>query len=135
MGSHISIWLGPPRIHRIMTEGFRLAGVPTTAARASDRARARELLQRALMQARAETTPADRLEELGLVHRRASPADRRIREAVITPQGKVAAEAVDVARQRMAVTLFKRWSRDDFDQLLRLMRMLADGLNETRAAE
>src|SRR5258708_6347560 len=25
LGSHISMWLGPPRIHRMMTDGFRLA--------------------------------------------------------------------------------------------------------------
>jgi DNA-binding MarR family transcriptional regulator len=75
-----------------------------------------------------------RLEELGLVSRRAGLADRRLREAVITPQGKAATDAVDDARQRMALTLFREWRRNDFDQLLRLMRMLADGLNETPAA-
>jgi DNA-binding MarR family transcriptional regulator len=75
-----------------------------------------------------------RLEELGLISRRAGLADRRMREAVITPQGKAATDAVDVARERMALTLFRQWSRNDFDQLLRLMRMLADGLNETPAA-
>ncbi|MBB2203323.1 MarR family winged helix-turn-helix transcriptional regulator [Gluconacetobacter tumulisoli] len=69
-----------------------------------------------------------RLEELGLVSRRASPADRRVREAAITPQGKAATDAVDAARERMALWLFRDWSRDDFDELLRLMRMLADGL-------
>ncbi len=75
-----------------------------------------------------------RLEELGLVSRRAGLTDRRMREAVITPQGKVATDAVDVARERMALTMFREWSHSDFDQLLRLMRMLADGLNETHAA-
>ncbi|HEY4345489.1 MAG TPA: MarR family winged helix-turn-helix transcriptional regulator [Parvibaculum sp.] len=71
-----------------------------------------------------------RLEELELVSRRASPADRRVREALITPQGKLATDAVDAARERMSLTLFKEWSRSDFDELLRLMRRLADGLNE-----
>lgn len=70
-----------------------------------------------------------RLEELGLVSRRAGLADRRMREAVITPHGKVATDAVDVAREREAVALFQNWDRSDFDELLRLMRMLADGLN------
>ncbi len=74
-----------------------------------------------------------RLEGLGLVSRRAGLADRRLREAVITPQGKVATDAVDVARERMALTMFREWSQSDFDQLLRLMRMLADELNETYA--
>jgi DNA-binding MarR family transcriptional regulator len=39
-----------------------------------------------------------RLEEIGLVSRRGSVADRRVREAIITPRGKIAAEAVDSAR-------------------------------------
>jgi len=53
-----------------------------------------------------------------------------MREAVITPQGKMATDAVDIARERMVLALFKDWSREDFDQLIRLMRMLADGLND-----
>jgi len=71
-----------------------------------------------------------RLEELGLATRRAGLTDRRVREAVITPQGKAATDAVDVARERMALALFKKWSPSDFDQLRRLMRKLADGLNQ-----
>jgi DNA-binding MarR family transcriptional regulator len=71
-----------------------------------------------------------RLEELGLVDRRAGQADRRVREAVITAQGKAATDAVDAARERMAFVLFQTWSRSDFDELVRLMRMLADRLNE-----
>lgn len=75
-----------------------------------------------------------RLEGLGLVNRRASPADRRVREAVITPQGKAATDAVDAARERMALALFRDWRRSDFDDLVRLMRMLADGLSAEPAA-
>lgn len=71
-----------------------------------------------------------RLEELGLVSRRASTADRRVREAVITPEGKVATDAVDAARERMAQAMFRDWERDDFNELVRLLRMLADGMNE-----
>lgn len=70
-----------------------------------------------------------RLEALGLVERRASQADRRVREAVITPQGKVATDAVDATRARLALALFATWSADDFDDLLRLMRRFADGMN------
>ena len=72
-----------------------------------------------------------RLEELGLVSRQISSADRRMREAVITRKGKIATDAIDEARERIALTLFEGWSCDDFDQLVRLMRMLADRLNET----
>jgi DNA-binding MarR family transcriptional regulator len=75
-----------------------------------------------------------RLEELGLVTRRAGVKDRRMREVAITPQGKTATDAVDRARERLALTQFRTWSRDDFDQMLRLLRMLADGLKETSSA-
>lgn len=75
-----------------------------------------------------------RLEGLGLVSRRASPADRRIREAVITPEGRAATDAVDAARERMALALFREWDRSDFDELVRLMRMLADGLSKEPTA-
>ena len=69
-----------------------------------------------------------RLEELGLVDRRTSPTDRRVREAVITPQGKAATDAVDAARARMATELFQQWQASDFDELVRLLRMLASGM-------
>jgi DNA-binding IclR family transcriptional regulator len=51
-----------------------------------------------------------RLEELGLVKRRVS---------------------TDVAREEIALTPFEGWSHRDFDELVRLMRILADRLNET----
>lgn len=70
-----------------------------------------------------------RLEELGLVTRRASAADARVREAVITEQGEVANRAIDAAREQLALGLFKDWSREDFDQLQQLLRRLADGMN------
>lgn len=66
-----------------------------------------------------------RLEELGLVRRRVSAADRRTREAIMTRKGKAATDAVDVAREEIALTLFEGWSHRDFDELVRLMRMLA----------
>ncbi|MFZ0268339.1 MarR family winged helix-turn-helix transcriptional regulator [Caulobacter sp.] len=69
-----------------------------------------------------------RLEELGLVERRAGKVDRRVREAVITPKGKIATDALDAARGRMALELFEGWSQADFDDLVRLMRKFADGM-------
>ncbi len=75
-----------------------------------------------------------RLEALGLVSRRAGSKDRRVREAVITPQGKRATDAVDAARERMALVLFQDWSRSDFDELVRLLRRLADEMTAMPAA-
>ncbi|WP_263383639.1 MarR family winged helix-turn-helix transcriptional regulator [Granulicella arctica] len=74
-----------------------------------------------------------RLEELGLVTRRFKSADRRTREATVTSQGKAAVRAVDGARERLSLRMFRNWSRLDYDELLRLTRMLADGLDETPA--
>ena len=69
-----------------------------------------------------------RLEALGLVTRQPGSSDRRVREAVITAQGKAATDAVDVARERMAQALFADWDRTDFDELVRLLAMLAEGM-------
>jgi DNA-binding MarR family transcriptional regulator len=76
-----------------------------------------------------------RLEALELVERRPGLADKRVREAMITPRGKEAADAVDVAREKMALTLFRDWPREDFDELIRLMRMFADGMSRQPAIE
>jgi DNA-binding MarR family transcriptional regulator len=74
-----------------------------------------------------------RLEQLGLITRRAKAGDRRTREAILTLEGKVATDAVDAARMRLALRMFRNWSLNDYDQLLRLTRMLADGLDDTPA--
>lgn len=70
-----------------------------------------------------------RLEELGLVTRRPSAADKRDREAVITPVGKQATDALDAAREELALAMFKDWTRKDFDDLARLMRRLAEAMS------
>ena len=71
-----------------------------------------------------------RLEELGLVTRRAGSVDRRVREAAITPEGKIATDALNAARESMALGLFRDWSENEFSDLVRLMRKLADAMNE-----
>jgi DNA-binding MarR family transcriptional regulator len=50
-----------------------------------------------------------RLKELGLVIRRIKYADHRTREAILTPQGRVATDAVDAARMRLALRMFRNW--------------------------
>lgn len=74
-----------------------------------------------------------RLEELGLVERRAGATDKRVRTAVITPQGKAATDALDRAREEMVVALFGDWAQADFDDLVRLMRMFVDTMQDRRA--
>jgi DNA-binding MarR family transcriptional regulator len=67
-----------------------------------------------------------RLEALGLVVRRAGAADRRVREAIVTPHGKAATDALDTARETMALAVFRDWPDQDFHELVRLMRRLAE---------
>jgi DNA-binding MarR family transcriptional regulator len=74
-----------------------------------------------------------RLETLGLVDRRESPADKRVREAIITPRGKAATDAVDAAREQIALTMFRDWSVPEFDELARLMRRLIDAMSQEPA--
>ncbi|HEV2677978.1 MAG TPA: MarR family winged helix-turn-helix transcriptional regulator [Aliidongia sp.] len=69
-----------------------------------------------------------KLESLGLVARQAGAADRRVREAVITPKGKVMTDAVDTARDRIGRAIFKTWPAGEIDDLVRLMRKFADAV-------
>ncbi|WP_437575515.1 MarR family winged helix-turn-helix transcriptional regulator [Sorangium sp. So ce887] len=69
-----------------------------------------------------------KLESLGLIERRPSPADRRIHEAVITDKGRQVTDALDAARQRLAAPILAKWSEEDFSDLVRLMRRFVDDL-------
>lgn len=69
-----------------------------------------------------------KLEGLGLVERRESPADRRIREAVITKSGKAMTQRIDAARKRLGQSIFAKWEEHDVAELARLMRRFADEL-------
>jgi DNA-binding MarR family transcriptional regulator len=69
-----------------------------------------------------------KLESLGLVERRAGAADRRIREAIVTQEGKAMTDAVDAARERMGRVIFATWDQHDIDELVRLMRKFADAV-------
>jgi DNA-binding MarR family transcriptional regulator len=72
-----------------------------------------------------------KLESLGLVDRQGSAADRRIREATITAKGKAMTDLVDAAREKMGRRIFAEWGQDDVQELVRLMRKFADGINVT----
>jgi DNA-binding MarR family transcriptional regulator len=69
-----------------------------------------------------------KLESLGLVERRESAADRRVREAAITPKGKAMTDLVDAARERIGRATFKTWGPHDIEELVRLMRKFADAM-------
>lgn len=69
-----------------------------------------------------------KLESLGLVERRGSAADGRVREAVITAKGKTMTDRVDAAREKIGRAIFKTWDPRDIDDLARLMRKFADAI-------
>jgi DNA-binding MarR family transcriptional regulator len=69
-----------------------------------------------------------KLERMKLVTRRAAPADRRVREALITDKGKTMVQAVDAARDRLFAPVLAKWSDRDFDSLVRLTRRFVDDL-------
>ena len=68
------------------------------------------------------------LERLGLVARHTGKADKRVREAVITPKGRIMTDALDAARARVASRLLAKWSKRDLQMLASLMRRFADDL-------
>jgi DNA-binding MarR family transcriptional regulator len=70
-----------------------------------------------------------KLEELGLVRRESSAADRRIRMASVTAKGKGMTDLVDAARERMGRKIFASWDQTEMDELVRLMRKFADALD------
>ena len=70
-----------------------------------------------------------KLESLGLIARRDNDADRRVREAAVTPKGKAMTDLVDAARDRIGRAIFESWSAQDIVDLVRLMRKFADALN------
>jgi DNA-binding MarR family transcriptional regulator len=75
-----------------------------------------------------------KLESLALVERHGSTADRRVREAVISPKGKAMTDLVDAARERIGRAIFETWDAHDIDELVRLMRKFADALRDEPTA-
>ncbi|MET1073249.1 MAG: MarR family transcriptional regulator [Umezawaea sp.] len=70
-----------------------------------------------------------KLAEQGLVERRPSAEDRRIKEALITPEGRRVIDALDAARHRLNTPAFAQWSDRDLFELDRLLRRFVDDLN------
>lgn len=76
-----------------------------------------------------------RLESLGLVKRQENATDRRVREAVISPEGKAMTVHIDEARERIGRTIFSTWTEKEIEDLVRLMRKFADALEEEPPAD
>ena len=71
-----------------------------------------------------------KLESLGFVEREAGAADRRVREAIVTPKGKATTDAVDKARERIGHATFANWDERDVEELVRLMCKFADDISD-----
>lgn len=71
-----------------------------------------------------------KLEELGLVKRRANKEDMRVREAAITKAGHRMIEAISTARRRLLEQLLHDWSEQEREQLPRLIQKLASAMRE-----
>lgn len=69
-----------------------------------------------------------RLEELGLVKRRLNAQDRRVREAIITDQGRAITDRIDDAREQMALKIFSDWDSAELEQFVGLIRRFADAI-------
>jgi len=74
-----------------------------------------------------------KLAQKELVVRTENAADRRMREARVSPQGKAMTDRLDEARERLGRKIFDTWPQEDLDALVRLMRKFADGLEEREA--
>jgi DNA-binding MarR family transcriptional regulator len=76
-----------------------------------------------------------KLESLGLITRRQSARDLRVREAAITADGRRAVRAITAARRRLLGKLLADWSPADREALARLNRKLADAMATARLPE
>ena len=75
-----------------------------------------------------------RLEDLGLVARRPSPTDGRVREAAITDKGRAMTDRVDAAREQLGLAVLADWDQRDMDDLVRLITRFADAIRQQPAA-
>jgi DNA-binding MarR family transcriptional regulator len=71
-----------------------------------------------------------RLDELGLVVRRAGTRDKRVREAEVTELGREMADAIDRTREQLVGELMADWSSAERRDLSRLLKRMAASMNE-----
>ena len=71
-----------------------------------------------------------KLDELDLVDRREGTTDKRVREAIVTAEGKAMTDRIDAARERIGRSIFQSWGEQDINDLVRLMRRFADAVKE-----
>lgn len=67
-----------------------------------------------------------KLEDSGLVKRRAHADDARVTSVEITKKGEEMTSALDRAREKLMLSLLSDWDKDEIAELARLLRKLAD---------
>jgi DNA-binding MarR family transcriptional regulator len=75
-----------------------------------------------------------RLDELGLVVRRAGTRDKRVREAEVTQLGREMADAIDRMREELVSELMADWSNAERRDLARLLKRMAASMDEWMAS-
>lgn len=76
-----------------------------------------------------------KLEGLGLVQRQDNPNDRRVRDAVVTKDGKAMTDRVDKARSKIGQAIFASWDPDDVATLVRLMRKFSEDIKNAASPD
>ncbi len=69
-----------------------------------------------------------KLEKLGLIERRCSASDQRVREAVLSVQGRAITDKIDATRQRIGQMVFANWEDSELKNFARLMRKFSDDI-------
>ena len=67
-----------------------------------------------------------KLESLDLVVRQANQDDARVNNVTITKKGQKMTDALDAARERLALPILARWDERDRKDLVRLLRKFVD---------
>ena len=75
-----------------------------------------------------------RLDELGLVVRRAGTRDKRVREAEVTELGREMADAVDRMREELVGELMADWTNAERRDLTRLLKRMVSSMDEWMAS-
>ena len=70
-----------------------------------------------------------RLDELGLVVRRAGARDKRVREAEVTKAGREVVAVIDQTREQLVGELMADWTAAERRDLARLMKRFASDMN------
>lgn len=70
-----------------------------------------------------------KLEQTGLARRQKNEKDKRINEAVITPEGKVMTDKIDQMRARIYGSIFQNWPNDESVELERLLKKFMNDFN------